>query len=366
MGVHPTHHRVTFIFSTGIRNLVCTISGPLRRASLSMSQWTSRTLWPETRSFSLSDSWLGWTPNCHPGTCKAVRQIILDCISNESSASSFFWLYGPAGAGKTAILQAIAEYLCSISESDQNFGGQLFLFQRKARARSRPFSVLNNRISTRSESTWTTSTHQWHYGIKPYTSFKVNACAATNPYCRCFPISITPSTTFLSCYHRRIGWMSWQGDPTVDSPISMRNDHSSSITAPIFNWKSPWISYPIQSEHICSRAFSVASTTQCPTSLLTSRKYFLLSLNMKTSPLFFSFVSKMFQVPYNMTIGLEDDIIFLHVVELSLSLLLVLQYHHHSPTICCLERPSMTLSLDMHLWILNLADCTNYTLNAFQ
>jgi len=39
---------------------------------------------------------------------------------------------------------------------------------------------------------------------------------------------------------------------------------------------------------------------------------------MKTS-LFFSFVSKMFQVPYNMTIGLEDDIIFLHVVELSLS-----------------------------------------------
>ena len=50
-----------------------------------------------------------------------------------------------------------------------------------------------------------------------------------------------------------------------------------------------------------------------------------------------------------MTIGLEDDIIFLHVVELSLSLLLVLQYHHHSPTTCCLERPSMTVDLHPYL-----------------
>jgi SpoVK/Ycf46/Vps4 family AAA+-type ATPase len=33
----------------------------------------------------------------------------------------FFWLYGPAGAGKTAILQAIAEFMCSSSESDKNF-----------------------------------------------------------------------------------------------------------------------------------------------------------------------------------------------------------------------------------------------------
>jgi len=32
---------------------------------------------------------------------------------SESTESSFFWLYGPAGAGKTAILQAIAEFLCS-------------------------------------------------------------------------------------------------------------------------------------------------------------------------------------------------------------------------------------------------------------
>ena len=70
-------------------------------------------------------------PNCHPDTRKAVRQIILDWIHNESSESYFFWLYGPAGAGKTAILQAIAELLCSPSESGQNFGGSFFFSRGK-------------------------------------------------------------------------------------------------------------------------------------------------------------------------------------------------------------------------------------------
>ena len=56
-------------------------------------------------------------------TRKDVRQIILDWIHSESSASSFFWLYGSAGAGKTAILQTIADFL---SESYENFGGSFF------------------------------------------------------------------------------------------------------------------------------------------------------------------------------------------------------------------------------------------------
>ena len=71
------------------------------------------------------------SPNCHPDTRKAVRKIILDWIHSESSASSFFWLYGPAGAGKTAILQAIAEFLCSPSGSGQNFGGSFFFSRGK-------------------------------------------------------------------------------------------------------------------------------------------------------------------------------------------------------------------------------------------
>ena len=71
-------------------------------------------------------------PNCHPDTRKAVRQIIIDWIHSESSTSSFLWLYGPAGAGKTAILQAIAEFLCrSPTESDQNFGGSFFFSRGK-------------------------------------------------------------------------------------------------------------------------------------------------------------------------------------------------------------------------------------------
>ena len=73
-------------------------------------------------------------PNCHPDTRKAVRQIILDWISSEDSVSCFFWLYGPAGAGKTSILQAIAEFLCgdcNPSGSDQNFGSSFFFSRGK-------------------------------------------------------------------------------------------------------------------------------------------------------------------------------------------------------------------------------------------
>ena len=41
------------------------------------------------------------------------------------------WLYGPAGAGKTAILQAIADFLCNSSEFSQNFGGSFFFSRGK-------------------------------------------------------------------------------------------------------------------------------------------------------------------------------------------------------------------------------------------
>ena len=70
-------------------------------------------------------------PNCHPDTRKAVRQIILDWIHNDSVAFPFFWLYGAPGVGKTAILQAIAEVLCSPSGTDENFGGSFFFSRGK-------------------------------------------------------------------------------------------------------------------------------------------------------------------------------------------------------------------------------------------
>ena len=60
-----------------------------------------------------------------------MRQIILDWIHSECSVSSFFWLYGSAGAGKTAILQAIAEFLCSPSESGHQFAASFFFSRGK-------------------------------------------------------------------------------------------------------------------------------------------------------------------------------------------------------------------------------------------
>ena len=62
-----------------------------------------------------------------------MRHIILDWTRtrSESLASSFFWLYGSAGAGKTAILQAIAEFLSSPSESDHNFAASFFFSRGK-------------------------------------------------------------------------------------------------------------------------------------------------------------------------------------------------------------------------------------------
>ena len=133
MGVHSTQHRATFIFTIWIRNLVCiVISGPLSEYPY---RWPNKGLRDLKLAVSLGaihDSAERYPPpNCHPDTRKAVRQIILDWIHSESLESFFFWLYGPAGAGKTAICQAIAEFLCSTSGSGQIFGGSFFFSRGK-------------------------------------------------------------------------------------------------------------------------------------------------------------------------------------------------------------------------------------------
>ncbi|KDR68617.1 hypothetical protein GALMADRAFT_1037793 [Galerina marginata CBS 339.88] len=51
-------------------------------------------------------------PKCHPNTRTAVLQKIMDWIQNgDPSSPEFMWIYGPAGSGKSAIAQSIAE-LC--------------------------------------------------------------------------------------------------------------------------------------------------------------------------------------------------------------------------------------------------------------
>ena len=131
MGVHLTQHRVTFMFTISIQNLVCIYNfRSVQKITLIDGHWPNVGLHILRQGVSLGaihDSAERYpSPNCHPDTRKAVRQIILDWIQNEISDFFFFWLYGPAGAGKTAILQAIAEYLCSPSGSSYNLGGSFF------------------------------------------------------------------------------------------------------------------------------------------------------------------------------------------------------------------------------------------------
>jgi hypothetical protein len=48
-------------------------------------------------------------PKCHPHTRLAVLEAIMDWIEDGQKTSFLMWLYGPAGAGKSAIAQTIAE-----------------------------------------------------------------------------------------------------------------------------------------------------------------------------------------------------------------------------------------------------------------
>ncbi|PPQ75427.1 hypothetical protein CVT24_013071 [Panaeolus cyanescens] len=51
-------------------------------------------------------------PKCHPGTREAIQRQILDFSDDPSKFSAvMMWLYGPAGAGKSAIAQTVAETL---------------------------------------------------------------------------------------------------------------------------------------------------------------------------------------------------------------------------------------------------------------
>ncbi|KAF9001695.1 hypothetical protein BDQ17DRAFT_1542683 [Cyathus striatus] len=48
-------------------------------------------------------------PKCHPETRKAVLSNIMNWVNSDSEPTRVMWLYGAAGAGKSAIAQTIAE-----------------------------------------------------------------------------------------------------------------------------------------------------------------------------------------------------------------------------------------------------------------
>ncbi|KDR86042.1 hypothetical protein GALMADRAFT_399661 [Galerina marginata CBS 339.88] len=48
---------------------------------------------------------------CHPGTREGIIETIQEWIKDPNPPSNVLWLYGQAGAGKSAIMQTIAEFL---------------------------------------------------------------------------------------------------------------------------------------------------------------------------------------------------------------------------------------------------------------
>ncbi|KAF8965628.1 hypothetical protein BDZ97DRAFT_2057926 [Flammula alnicola] len=48
-------------------------------------------------------------PKCHPQTRKAIIRKIMEWIEDPENLRYFLWMYGPAGAGKSAIAQTVAE-----------------------------------------------------------------------------------------------------------------------------------------------------------------------------------------------------------------------------------------------------------------
>ncbi|ESK80979.1 nwd2 [Moniliophthora roreri MCA 2997] len=71
-------------------------------------------------------------PQCHPKTRQDVLNLLLDWI-HDDSPHSIMWLYGPAGAGKSAIAQTIAE-----TAHDQNMLAASFFFWREDPKRNNP------------------------------------------------------------------------------------------------------------------------------------------------------------------------------------------------------------------------------------
>ncbi|KAF8801499.1 hypothetical protein BYT27DRAFT_6794889 [Phlegmacium glaucopus] len=70
-------------------------------------------------------------PKCHPSTRVAVLQHIMTWINDLQKLCLFMWLYGPAGAGKSAIAQSVAE-LCH----NANILAASFFFSRTAAGRN--------------------------------------------------------------------------------------------------------------------------------------------------------------------------------------------------------------------------------------
>ncbi|KJA19264.1 hypothetical protein HYPSUDRAFT_894535 [Hypholoma sublateritium FD-334 SS-4] len=77
-------------------------------------------------------------PKCHPGTREAILEHIMQWIfGSDDRPALILWLYGPAGAGKSAILQSIAEKCAALDILLSSF-----LFSRSDGTRNHPGSLV--------------------------------------------------------------------------------------------------------------------------------------------------------------------------------------------------------------------------------
>ena len=79
-------------------------------------------------------------PRCHPETRTLVRTLITCWIQDPNPTCFVLWLYGPAGAGKSAILQSLAEECYSLE--GRRFGGSFF-FSRGKPGRSQGYFLFS-------------------------------------------------------------------------------------------------------------------------------------------------------------------------------------------------------------------------------
>ncbi|KXN84177.1 hypothetical protein AN958_12913 [Leucoagaricus sp. SymC.cos] len=112
-------------------------------------------------------------PRCHPGTRAPLTTQIVDWLEDDHREHDIFWLHGPAGVGKSAVAQSIAEH----ANENGQLGAAFF------------FSRTNNRNDY--QRVWITIAYQLGVRVPGYLSLLASQLAADpNVLCR------TPQTQF--------------------------------------------------------------------------------------------------------------------------------------------------------------------------
>src|SRR6266508_2032226 len=81
---------------------------------------------------------------CYPGTRETILQEIWSWINDHSSDTRILWLYGPAGAGKTAI----AGTLCERLKAAGRLGGDYFFSRYEHKDAKSLFPTISYHLAT--------------------------------------------------------------------------------------------------------------------------------------------------------------------------------------------------------------------------